>query len=178
MSPLSARITRVERSNLRSRYPRTVGRNARLGSHGAGPESQIVILHTDSGRIGWGLVAGTLPPEEQVIGHAVEELFDPAVGVLDPRMLGLDFALHDLAGHLLQLPVHHMLGSRGKTSLPVYDGAIYFDDLDPEESPRASPHRWRTVPPTMRSASGRSSSRSVAATDGWTGPPGTPVTSR
>lgn len=135
MSPLSARITRFERSTLRSRYPRTVGRNARLGSHGSGPESQIVILHTDSGHVGWGLVAATLPPEEQVIGHAVEELFDSAVGVLDPRMLGLDFALHDLAGQLLQLPVHHMLGGRGETSLPVYDGAIYFDDLDPEESP-------------------------------------------
>ncbi|MEQ4206794.1 enolase C-terminal domain-like protein [Actinopolymorpha sp. B9G3] len=135
MSPLSARITHLERSTIRSRYPRTIGRNARLGSHGSGPESQVVILHTDSGISGWGLVAGAVPPAEQVVGRTVVELFDPAVGTVDASVLGLDFALHDLAGQLLNLPVHQLLGARGESSIPAYDGAIYFDDLDPQDAP-------------------------------------------
>jgi D-galactarolactone cycloisomerase len=135
MSPLAARITHLERSTIRSQYPRTVGRNARLGSHGTGPESNVVVLHTDAGVSGWGLVAGTVPATEQVVGRTVAELFDPAVGTVDGDVLGLDFALHDLAGQLLNLPVHQLLGGRGTPSIPVYDGAIYFDDLDPEDTP-------------------------------------------
>jgi len=37
---------------------------------------------------------------------------------------------------VLDLPVHAILGGRGETTVEVYDGAIYFDDLDPAESPR------------------------------------------
>jgi len=66
----------------------------------------------------------------------VEELFDPATGVRDPSLVPFDFALHDLAGRLLGLSVHTMLGDAGPAVLPVYDGAIYFDDLDPGDEPR------------------------------------------
>jgi D-galactarolactone cycloisomerase len=135
LSQLSARITHLERTTIQAHYPRTIGRNARLGSHGTGPESKIVILHTDSGVSGWGMVAGAVPAAEQVVGRRVVELFDPAVGTVEPAVLGLDFALHDLAGQLLNLPVHQMLGGQGESSIPAYDGAIYFDDLDPEDAP-------------------------------------------
>ncbi|MGC4943570.1 mandelate racemase/muconate lactonizing enzyme family protein [Kribbella sp. DT2] len=121
-------ISRVERSTVRSRYPRTIGRNARLGSHGDGGVDEIVVLHTDTGKSGWGLAAGLVP--EDVVGRPVEELIDPANGVREPGLRGLDFALHDLAGHILDLPVHALLGGRGSTTTPCYDGAIYFADLD------------------------------------------------
>lgn len=126
-------IRSVERSSIRTRYPRTVGRNARLGSHGNGGDADIAILHTDTGKAGWGLVAGPIDAE-QVVGRSVAELIDPASGV--HAEIGLDFALHDLAGQILDLPVHAMLGGQGERSVPCYDGAIYFADLDPDESPR------------------------------------------
>jgi L-alanine-DL-glutamate epimerase-like enolase superfamily enzyme len=126
-------VRRVERSTLRSRYPRTIGRNARLGSHGDGPVDDIVVLHTDTGKTGWGLQAGPIP--DDVVGRSVAELIDPASGVLDEELRGLDFALHDLAGQILDLPVHALLGSQGETTIPCYDGAIYFADLDPDEAP-------------------------------------------
>jgi D-galactarolactone cycloisomerase len=123
-------VHRVEHSTIQSRYPRTVGRNARLGSHGNGGVDDVVILHTDSGKTGWGLAAGPVP--EDVVGRSVAELIDPATGVTEPGLRGLDFALHDLAGQILDLPVHALLGGRGSTTIPIYDGAIYFADLDDE----------------------------------------------
>jgi len=63
-------------------------------------------------------------------------LFDPEVGVVAPEAMGLDFALHDLAGVILDQPVYQMLGSNGTTALPCYDGAIYMDDLLPADDTR------------------------------------------
>jgi len=63
-------------------------------------------------------------------------VFDPQVGVTAPAAMSLDFALHDLAGRVLNQPVYHMLGSHGETAVPCYDGAIYMDDLLPEGHPR------------------------------------------
>ncbi|MEV6285660.1 enolase C-terminal domain-like protein [Kribbella sp. NPDC051770] len=120
-------VSSVEVSTIRSRYPRTIGRNARLGSHGDGPVDDVVVLRTDTGKTGWGLQAG---PVRDVTGKSVGELIDPASGVRDESLRGLDFALHDLAGQILDLPVHALLGSSGSTTVACYDGAIYFADLD------------------------------------------------
>jgi L-alanine-DL-glutamate epimerase-like enolase superfamily enzyme len=73
---------------------------------------------------------------ERLVGRRVGDLFDPEVGVIDDAALPLDFALHDLAGRLLERPVHRLLGTHGETSVTCYDGAIYFDDLQPTENPR------------------------------------------
>ncbi|TDD28282.1 mandelate racemase [Kribbella turkmenica] len=129
-------ISAVEVSTISSRYPRTIGRNARLGSHGSGSDSAIVILRTDTGRSGWGLLAGALPPENQVVGRSVIDLIDPDTGVRDPAMSALDFALHDLVGQIEDLPVYAVLGAHGQRTISCYDGAIYFADLDPDDDPR------------------------------------------
>lgn len=132
-------VSAVERSTISTRYPRTVGRNARLGSHGNGSDQQVVILRTDTGKSGWGLISGPLPDDDQIIGKAVLDLIDPAVGVRDHRMIGLDFALHDLVGQIQDQPVYAVLGAQGERTTTCYDGAIYFDDLDPDDDPRGLP---------------------------------------
>jgi L-alanine-DL-glutamate epimerase-like enolase superfamily enzyme len=43
--------------------------------------------------------------------------------------------LHDLAGVILGQPVYELLGSHGPTSMPIYSGMIYFDELEPAEHP-------------------------------------------
>ncbi len=128
-------VTSVEFSTVRTRYPRVVGRNARLGSHGDGGEDGIVIVRTDTGKVGWGLVAGPVSAVD-VVGRSVDELIDPAAGVRDDSLRGLDFALHDLVGQIEDVPVHALLGGQGPATVPAYDGAIYFADLDPDEGPR------------------------------------------
>lgn len=130
------RITRIETSSVRTRYPRTVGRNARLGSHGSGFETTAVIVHTDAGASGWGVVEGGLDGVDAVIGRPLTDVFDPETGVTDPAALPLDFALHDLAATIQGEPVHTLLGDRGEREVTCYSGAIYFDDLDPEDAPR------------------------------------------
>lgn len=130
------RITRLEASAVRTRYPRTVGRNARLGSHGSGFETTAVTVHTDAGATGWGVVEGSLDGTDAVIGRPLGDVFDPATGVTDAAALPLDFALHDLAATIQGLPVHELLGGRGDRDVTCYSGAIYFDDLDPQDAPR------------------------------------------
>ena len=131
-------ITAIDLVELPTRYPRTVGRNARLGSHGAGGTSTVAILRTDSVHVGWGLVERVVAGEwtETVIGRPLSELIDPDSGVRDDAYGFLDVPLHDLLGQVLDLPVNAILGGRGETTVEVYDGAIYFDDLDPASDPR------------------------------------------
>ncbi|WP_245941112.1 mandelate racemase/muconate lactonizing enzyme family protein [Thermasporomyces composti] len=93
-------------------------------------------VRTDQGGQGWGLAAGDLTDVAALVGRRVDELFDPKVGVVEALATPLDFALHDLAGRLLDQPVHQLLGGHGTRAVPWYDGAIYFDDLDPDEAPR------------------------------------------
>jgi D-galactarolactone cycloisomerase len=128
-------VTAVEFGALATHYPRTVGRNARLGSHGAGGESRIAVLRTDDGRAGWGLVEGRVGAPDAVVGRPLSELIGDD-GVRDPAHAPLDIALHDLLGVVRDLPVHALLGGHGRSRVEVYDGAIYFDDLDPDDAPR------------------------------------------
>jgi L-alanine-DL-glutamate epimerase-like enolase superfamily enzyme len=135
MSLANHTITSVEPITIMTQYPRIIGRNARLGSHGGGPSSEAVILRTDTGRAGWGLIAGPAGDPATVIGRTVDELIDVRVGVTEDHRW-LDFALHDLAGVILDRPVYDLLGGLGSTSVPCYDGGIYFADLDPDDAPR------------------------------------------
>ena len=165
------RLERIEAFEVRSRYPRRIGRNARLLDHGTGPSESALLLRTDSGATGWGLVTSgqsasphahrrrriveharrngsvglTMPEREaleatvetaqRLLGRRIGDLFEPGIGVIDDAALPLDAALHDLAGVILGVPVHELLGGRGHPLVPCYDGAIYQADLDPEESP-------------------------------------------
>jgi L-alanine-DL-glutamate epimerase-like enolase superfamily enzyme len=70
-----------------------------------------------------------------VIGRNLAELIDPNRGVIDPAAEVLDYALHDLAGRVLDVPVYAMLGAAGSPRVRCYSGGIYLDDLDPEDAP-------------------------------------------
>lgn len=129
-------IAAVELGELATRYPRTVGRNARLGSHGPGPDSQIAVLRTDDGRVGWALTEGPTGPVGPLVGRSLSELIG-SDGIREAALQPFDAALHDLLGVVEDRPVAALLGGSvsGDTAVPVYDGAIYFDDLDPEDGP-------------------------------------------
>ena len=129
-------IRRISRVGVASRYGRLIGKNARLGSHGEGSTEPVVVIETTTGAIGWGHLHGPAGDVDRFIGRSVAELFDPAQGVILDDALALDFALHDLAGVLLTQPVYRLLGAQGPTAVSCYDGAIYMDDLDPEDAPR------------------------------------------
>lgn len=133
------RVQTIETSSVSLRWPRPVGRNAKIGVHGNGPTVTAVILKTDQGASGWGELIGNSKMLEalrpDVIGRTVADLFAPAHGITRPELKPLDFALHDLSGVILAQPVWRMLGAQSPTLVPVYSGMIYFDDLDPEDKP-------------------------------------------
>jgi L-alanine-DL-glutamate epimerase-like enolase superfamily enzyme len=64
-------------------------------------------------------------------GTVTVDLFDVERGLLvDAEAPFLDLPLHDLAARILGVPVHRMIGGAGPKSLPVYSGAVYFEDLE------------------------------------------------
>jgi L-alanine-DL-glutamate epimerase-like enolase superfamily enzyme len=92
------------------------------------------VVETDRGVTGWGLPLSAGDPAA-VVGRNLAELIDPDVGVIEPAAEFLDYALHDLAARILDVPVYAMLGGAGTTRVRCYSGGIYLDDLDPEDAP-------------------------------------------
>ena len=129
-------ISKIRTLPVRIRYPRLVGKNARLGIHGTGPTSQVRVITTDRGAVGWGISWTKEQDMPNLIGKSIAELFNPETGIIDKEAMPLDFPLHDLAGVILNQPVYEMLGSYGETVVQCYDGAIYMDDILPEDNPR------------------------------------------
>lgn len=121
--------------DVRNHYPRTIGRNAVRGAHGDGPTSTAVVLRTSDGHESWGLTSGQ-PIPDVIIGKQPSDLLDPDSRYIAPSASWCELALWDLLGQLRQQPVHAMLGSHEPQTITLYDASIYFDDLDPEDSPR------------------------------------------
>ncbi len=134
-SPLAGhRIAALEFRRVNLRWPRHVGKNAKLDNHGHGPEVRAVVIKTDQGATGWAEVPGG-PSDEQlrqlVVGKSVAGLINPQSGIRSDHLFPLDIALHDLAAVILGVPVWKMIGGGEKPHLPpLYTGMIYFDDLD------------------------------------------------
>lgn len=135
MSLAEHRIARVDRLELQQRYPRRIGRNARLRDHGTGPAFPAVVLTTDQGARGWGVGRPDDALTKALVGQSVDALIDPARGA-SAAVFEADFALWDLAGVILGQPVWRLLGARGPRAPRVYSGAIYFDDLDLDAADR------------------------------------------
>jgi len=131
MIPREITITRIDARMLQGTRPRVVGRNARLGVHGRHAQDPIVRLHTDAGTVGWGWCRARRAEAQRLVGKKLHEVFDPGSGT-NGAFLAFDFPLWDLAGRVLGRSVHAMLGDAGRSPVPVYDGSIYFDDLEPK----------------------------------------------
>jgi L-alanine-DL-glutamate epimerase-like enolase superfamily enzyme len=133
-------VDRVEFGVANYRWPRLVGKNARLGVHGQDKKLRYVRLQTNQGASGWGMVSGASTDEEAALGETVRgktlaSLIDPSEGTAAGVHRAFDFALHDLAGVILNQPVYQMLGAAGPKEADVYSGMIYLDELEPEDNP-------------------------------------------
>lgn len=130
-------ISAIERRVVQNRWPRLVGKNSRLDVHGWGRDSAILVIHCDSGASGFGYAPGVTEEQATALaqehrGKRLTEVFDPATGRRGGVVKQLDFALHDLAGVILNLPVYEMIsGNSVPLRVPLYSGMIYFDDLEP-----------------------------------------------
>jgi D-galactarolactone cycloisomerase len=129
------RIARMETRQVQDRYPRFVGKNSHLGAVGWGGAYQVRKLVTDQGARGWGMNHWKDEDVNHLLNARVSDLYDMARGATEEGR-ALEVPLHDLVGNILGKPVYALLGSQGPTSVPIYSGAVYFDDLEPEDNPR------------------------------------------
>lgn len=130
------RIREIGTAEVHSTYVRTIERNSRIKYHGDGVNSPVFIVITDQGAVGWGLNATGQKHTPKLEGVCITDVFNPGLGITTDEALALDFALHDLAGVIMNKPVYRILGDHGIAAVRCYDGAIYMDDLLPEENPR------------------------------------------
>ena len=132
-------IEKVQFYRCRARYPRLHGKNAIRGYHGFGGEIDVAKLTTKSGLSGWGQLSADIgeakKAAELLMDRPLTGLFDTETGILDDRLRAFDIPLHDLAGRLLNIPVCRMLNPSAVLRAPVYDGAIYMNDIIPEDRP-------------------------------------------
>ena len=128
------KIAKVSTKKVRINYPRFVSKNAIKGNHGWGYDESVCELITDQGAKGWGVILwGHSEKEvaESIIGKKVSDLFSPKLGLIEPAATYCDIALHDLAGHILNMPVYELMGADKPQTTFCYSGMIYFDDLTP-----------------------------------------------
>jgi D-galactarolactone cycloisomerase len=131
------KIDKVNTYKVRSHFPRLVGKNAFRNEHGYGDEFVVKELITDQNASGWGLGCGLFYKQDPLendlaIGKKVSDLFSVDLGIKDPRLNMFDFALHDLAGVILDQPTYKLFGNNGLNPVPCYDTLIYFDDISPD----------------------------------------------
>lgn len=133
------RIERIEFLYFRARYPRLHGFNAIKGYHGFGGDVQIARITTSQGASGWGVLSDNLQRaqqvKEQLMGKSLADVFACEEGIRSDAYQAFDLALHDLAGCILNVPVAKMINPEAVSWVPMYDGAIYMNDLIPETKP-------------------------------------------
>lgn len=134
------RIAVIRFKKFRARYPRLHGKNAVKTYHGFGGSVRVAQLVTDQGATGWGALCGGLSAAQSALalatGRRVSDLFAPESGILDDRLFPFDIALHDLAGVILNVSVARMINPAAAPFARIYDGAIYMNDIVPEEKPQ------------------------------------------
>ncbi len=129
--PADSRIAKVEAATLVGDRPRVVGRNARKGVHGGQLRDRVVRLTTSDGAVGWGWSNAKVEAARELVGTTLRDVFDASTGTAE-EFIAFDIALWDLAGVMLGQSVHAMLGDNGTQPVPLYDGSIYIDELDPD----------------------------------------------
>jgi L-alanine-DL-glutamate epimerase-like enolase superfamily enzyme len=129
------RIATISARRVQDHYPRSVGPNSLGNPVGGGGSYQVRTITTDQGAQGWAMCQAKDDEVQKFIGARVSDLFDPEKGTSE-EAFPLDVVFHDLGGNILGRPVWAMLGGAGPREVPIYSGAIYLDDLMPQDLPR------------------------------------------
>ena len=135
------KITQVRSHVLRYELPRELGYSQQYYKHRS---AHIIEISTDSGLTGWGecfgpgnvaianrtiveqviqpMIVGRNPLDREVLWHEVYNLLRDhgQKGMPIQSLSGVDIALWDLAGKILNQPVYQLLGGKFRDSVPVY----------------------------------------------------------
>ncbi len=132
------RIRQIRHFTVTSKRWKVVGKNSHLDVHGDTATDALLVIETTSGHQGFGWSNPSEAEAAELLNKDPLQFFHPGRGVMGPLGQG-DAPLWDLAGKLLDEPAWRLLGGYGQEWVPVYDGSIYFSDLQPEYAERGIP---------------------------------------
>ena len=132
------RITRIRHFTVTSKRWKVVGKNSHLDVHGDTATDRLLIINTASGLEGFGSSNPDEADAARLLNKDPLKFFKPGRGIVSPLGRG-DAPLWDLTGKIFNEPVWRLLGGYGPATVPVYDGSIYFSDLEPEYRDRGIP---------------------------------------
>ncbi|HUG94171.1 MAG TPA: enolase C-terminal domain-like protein [Planctomycetaceae bacterium] len=136
--PRDLKITRAAGFTLRSQRSKVAGRNSRLDVHGDAANDRMLRLSTNAGVEGLGNCRAGEQDVAKLLGRNPFDLYDRERRTMTGPLGAGTMPLWDLAGKVLDQPVHKLLGGAGADRVPCYDGSIYFADLLPQYE-----GRWR-----------------------------------
>lgn len=134
--PDDVKVTRVIGFNVESRRSKIAGKNSRLDVHGDRATDRMLRIYTSSGLEGVGNCRADEEAAEKLLGTNPFELYYSEQTRMTGPLGAGTMPLWDLLGRALDKPIYELLGGRGASHVPVYDGSIYFADLLPEYSAR------------------------------------------
>ena len=134
-SSSGSRVSRVRRFTVTSKRWKVVGKNSHLDVHGDTATDSLLIIDTTSGLQGFGWSRSNETDAAELLNRDPLDFFQPGRGIASPLGRG-DAPLWDLTGKILNEPAWRLLGGYGSEWVPVYDGSIYFSDLQPEYADR------------------------------------------
>lgn len=130
--PRDLKITRIVGFDLPSKRCKFCGKNSRLDVHGDRASDRCVRIYTNTGLEGLGYCRANEAALSSLLGKNPFDAFDREAAAFQSPLGVSTMPLWDLAGKALSQPVYQLLGGKGNTTVPVYDGSIYFTDLLPE----------------------------------------------
>ena len=134
--PDDVRVTRVIGFNVETKRSKIAGKNSRLDVHGDRATDRMLRIYTSSGLEGVGNCRAEREAAEKLLGTNPFALYDPDSNRMTGPLGAGTMPLWDLLGRVVDKPIYELLGGRGASQVPVYDGSIYFADLLPQYSGR------------------------------------------
>ncbi len=134
--PQDLKITRILGFDLPSKRCKVCGKNSRLDVHGDRATDRMVRLYTNKGLEGLGNCRASEQALRSLLGKNPFDSFKANIAAFESPLGAGTMPLWDLAGKALGKPVFELLGGKGPSRVPVYDGSIYFTDLLPQYAER------------------------------------------
>jgi L-rhamnonate dehydratase len=134
--PLTQPIVSIEKVTVRSKRPRNIGLNARIGAHGDSVTDHVVRIRTREDLTGVGWSGISQEKAQLLVGKSPSDLFQLPLGS-NEHGTAVDLPLWDLAAKSKNQPLYKLLGSRGSREIELYDGSIYIDDMEASDDEAA-----------------------------------------
>lgn len=134
--PRDLKVTRVIGFDVVSQRSKVAGKNSRLDVHGERATDRMLLIETNQEVTGLGNCGVNEEAGRKLLGRDPFELYKGD----ENRMVGPlgagTMPLWDLLGKMRKQPIYKLLGGRGTSPVPCYDGSIYFADLLPQYADR------------------------------------------